>query len=196
MDHGDFKDLTRRKASDKILPDKAISIANNPKYDVYQRVFVSMVYKFFDNRISNGAIKNENMSNKGLPEEIHKPIIRKFKKRKVHSPFIDNSWGDDLTDKRLISKFIKGIRFLLCVIDVFSKYTWVISLKDKKGIIITNAFQKILSESNCKPNKIWADEGSEFCNGSMKSSLKIFLQKSIHHITKENLLLLKDLLKP
>ena len=188
--------MTRRKASDKILPDKAISIANNPKYDVYQRVFVSMVYKSFDNRISNGAIKNENMSNKGLPEEIHKPIIRKFKKRKVHSPFIDNSWGDDLTDKRLISKFIKGIRFLLCVIDVFSKYTWVISLKDKKGIIITNAFQKFLSESNCKPNKIWADEGSEFCNRSMKSSLKIFLQKSIQHITKENLLLLKDLLKP
>ena len=74
--------MTRRTASDKILLDKAISIANNLKYDVYQRVFVSMVYKFFDNRISNEAIKNENMSNKGLPEEIHKPIIKNLKKEK------------------------------------------------------------------------------------------------------------------
>ena len=55
---------------------------------------------------------------------------------------------------QLISKFNKGIRFLLCVIDIFSKYAWVIPLKDKKGITITNAFQKILDESNCKPNKI------------------------------------------
>ena len=74
--------MTRRTASDKILLAKAISIANNLKYDVHQRVFVSMVYKFFDNRISNEAIKNENMSNKGLPEEIHKPIIKNLKKEK------------------------------------------------------------------------------------------------------------------
>ena len=133
---------------------------------------------------------------KGYLKKYINQLLENLKKKKVRSPFIDNSWDDDLADKRLISQFIKGIRFLLCVIDVFSKYTWVISLKDKKGIIITNAFQKILNESNCKPNKIWADEGSEFCNRSMKSSLKIFLQKSIQHITKENLLLLKDLLKP
>ena len=63
---------------------------------------------------------------------------------------------------QLISKFNKGIRFLLCIIDIFSKYTWVIPLKDKKGITITNAFQKILYKSNRKPNKIWVDKGSEF----------------------------------
>ena len=65
---------------------------------------------------------------------------------------------------QLISKFNKGFRFLLCVIDIFSKYAWVVSLKDKKGITITNAFQKILKESNRKPNKIWVDKGSEFYN--------------------------------
>ena len=70
---------------------------------------------------------------------------------------------------QLISNFNKWFRFLLCVIDIYSKYAWVILLKDEKGITITNAFQKILDESNRKPNKIWVDIGSEFCNLSMKS---------------------------
>ena len=118
------------------------------------------------------AIKNENIYNKELAEELHKPIIRKFNKRKAHSPFIDNIWGADLADMQLIRKCNKGFRFLLCVIDIYSKYARVISLKDKKGITITNAFQKTLDESNCKPNKIWVDKGSEFYNRSMKSWLE------------------------
>ena len=73
---------------------------------------------------------------------------------------------------QLINKFNKGFRCLLCVIDIFSKYAWVVSLKDKKGITITNAFQKILKESNKKPNKIWVDKGGEFYNSSVKKWLK------------------------
>ena len=73
---------------------------------------------------------------------------------------------------QLISKFNKGFRFLLCVIDIFSKYAWVISLKDKKVISIVNAFQKILKESDRRPNKIWVDKGSEFYNNSFKKWLK------------------------
>ena len=72
----------------------------------------------------------------------------------------------------LISKFNNGFRFLLCVIDIFSKYTSVISLKDKKGVSIVNAFQKILKDSNRKPNKIWVDKGNEFYNNSFKKWLK------------------------
>ena len=72
----------------------------------------------------------------------------------------------------MIRRFNKGIRFLLCVTDIFSKCTWVIPLKDKKGITSTNAFQKILEESNCKPRKIWVDEGSKFYNRSTKSWLE------------------------
>ena len=67
---------------------------------------------------------------------------------------------------QLITKFNKGFRFLLCVIDVFSKYAWVVPLKDKKGVSIVNAFQKILDDSNRKPNKIWVDKGSEFYDDS------------------------------
>ena len=67
---------------------------------------------------------------------------------------------------QLISKFNKEFRFLLCVIDIFSKYAWVVPLKDKKGVSIVDAFQKILNDSNRKPNKIWVDKGSEFYNNS------------------------------
>ena len=69
---------------------------------------------------------------------------------------------------QLISKFNKGFRFLLCVINIFSKYAWVIPLKNKKGISIVNAFQKTLKESHRRPNKIWVDKGSEFYNNSFK----------------------------
>ena len=79
-----------------------------------------------------GTVKYENISNKELAKELHKTIIRKFNKRKAHSPFIDNIWGTDVADMQLISKFNKGFRFLLCVIDIYSKYAWVIPLKDKR----------------------------------------------------------------
>ena len=74
-------------------------------------------------------------------------IIRKFKKRKVYSSFKDNIWGIDLADMRLISKYNKGIRYLLCAIDLFITYAWVVPLKDKKGTTIVNAFQSILDSS-------------------------------------------------
>ena len=92
--------------------------------------------------------------------------------KKVNSPFTDNIWGTDLADMALISKFNKGFQFLLCVIDIYTKYPWVIPLRDKKGITITNAIQKCLDESNRKPNKIRVHKGSEFYNRSMKSVLQ------------------------
>ena len=73
---------------------------------------------------------------------------------------------------QLISKFNKGFRFLLCVIDIFSKYAWVVPLKDKKGVSIVDAFEKILDDSNRKPNKLWVDKGSGFCNNCFKKWLK------------------------
>ena len=97
---------------------------------------------------------------------------------------------------QLISKFNKGICFLLCVIDIYSKYAWVIPLKDKRGITITNAFQSILDESNRKPNKKWVDKGGEFCNRLMKSWLEKDAIKMCSAHMKENMLLLKDLVEP
>ena len=107
-----------------------------------------------------------------LAEELHKPIIRKPKELTIYSGFKDNIWGADLADIQLISMFDKVFRFLLCVIDIFSKYDRVVYLKDKKGITITNIFQEILKESRTKANKIWVDKGSEFYNSSFKKWLK------------------------
>ena len=102
---------------------------------------------------------------------MHKPIIRDFKKRTVYSGLKDNIWGADVADIQTITKFNKGTRFLLHVIDIFSKYAWVIPLKDKKGVTIVNAFQKILNYSMRKPNKIWVDKGCEFYNSFFKKWL-------------------------
>ena len=125
-----------------------------------------MVYNFFEKKSSGSSVgmhgKNKIKQNHQLPDELHKPIIKEFKKRTVYSGFKDNILGSGLADMQLISTFDKGFRFLLCVIDIFSKYAWVVPLKDKKGITITNAFQNILDGSNRKPNKIWVDKGSEF----------------------------------
>ena len=165
--YSDSKDLTKRTIADKNLKNRPFDIAKDPKYDGYQRGLASMVYKFFDSKVSGSGAKLI-PENKQLANELHKPIIRKFEKRKVYSTFKDNIWGVDLADMQLLSKYNKGIRFLLCVIDIFSKYAWVVALKDKKGITIVKAFQSILKQLNKKPNKIWVDKGSEFYNAYCK----------------------------
>ena len=171
MAYGDFKDIPKRTAADKVLRNKAFKIASDQKYDGYQRGLASMVYKFFDKKSQGKGLANNN-ENIQLANQLHRPIIKKFNKRKVYSSFKDNIWGVDLADMQLLSKLNKGFRSLLCVIDIFSKYAWVIPLKDKKGISIVNAFQIILKKSNRKPNKIWIDKGNEFYNSSFKKWLK------------------------
>ena len=157
MAYGDFKDLARKTASDKVLRDKAFNIAKNPKYDGYQRVLASMVYQFVDKTFKGIGVNNEIKQTEQLAEQLQKPLIKKFKRRKLFSSFKDNIWGADLADMQLISKFNKGFRFLLCVIDIFSKYAWFVILKDKKGMTIVNAFQKIINDSKRKANAIWVD---------------------------------------
>ena len=103
-----------------------------------------MVYKFFDKKTAGRGVKYM-PQNEQLAEELQKPII---------------------------SKFNKGFRFLLCVIDIFSKYAWVVPLKGKKGVSIVNAFQSILKKSNRKPNKIWVHKGGEFYNNLFKKWLQ------------------------
>ena len=98
-------------------------------------------------------------------------LLESSKKRKIYSSFTDNIWGVNLADMQLISKCNKGIRHLLCVIDLFSKYAWV-KHKHKKGVSIVNAFQNILDSSKRKPNKIWVDQGSELYNNVFKKFLK------------------------
>ena len=118
-----------------------------------------------DKSVWGSGVIIEVKHNEQLAKELHKPIIRNFLKRPVYSGFKDNIWGADLADMQLISKFDKGFRFF---IDIFSKYAWVVALKYKKGVSIVDAFEKILDDSNRKPNKILVDKGSEFYNNSFK----------------------------
>ena len=114
------KDLARRTKSDNVLRDKAFKIASDPKYDGYQRGLASMVYQFFDKKSSGSGITNE--PNYNLANELHKPIIRKFKKSKVYSSFRDNIWGVALADMQSLSKYDRGISIycvqLICIVDM------------------------------------------------------------------------------
>ena len=131
MAYGDFKDFAKRTFADEVLRGKAFKIASDQKYDGYERGLASMVYIFFDKK-TQGSGRSlqvaDDKENIQLANELHKPIIRKLKKRKVYSSF----WGVGLADMQLLGKYNKGYRFLLCVIDIYSKYAWVVPLKDKK----------------------------------------------------------------
>ena len=107
----DHKNLKNRTEADKVLRDKAYDIASNPKYDGYQRGLASMAYKFFDKKsMGSGIARNTTKSSSSiLADELHKPIIRKFNKRKVYSQFKDNIWGVDLADMQSLSRKNKGI---------------------------------------------------------------------------------------
>ena len=104
---------------------------------------------------------------------------------------------------QLISKYNKGVRILLCVIDIFNKYAWVVPLKDKKGVSIVAAFQSILKQSNRKPNKIWVDKSflqqnfkqKNFTTLLLKNGCKAMILLCIQRITKENPSSLIDLLE-
>ena len=115
----DHKDLINRTKADKVLRDKAYNFASNPKYDGYQRGLASMVYKIFDKKSVGSGINKEKLSSSILADELHEPIIKKFEKRKVYSQFKDNIWGVDLADMQSLSRKNKGIKYLLCVIDLY-----------------------------------------------------------------------------
>ena len=168
--YADHKDLINGTEAEKVLKD-AYDIASNPEYDGYQRGLASMVCKFFDKKSAGSGINTIKSSSSILTDELHKPVIRKFLKRKVYSQFKDNIWGVDLADMQSLSRKNKGIKYLLCVIDLCNKYAFVIPVKDKKGISVTNGFNKIIKQSNRKPNKIWVDQGGEFCNNVFKKWL-------------------------
>ena len=107
-----------------------------------------------------------------LADELHKPIRRKFKTRRVISNGIDEIWSADLVFMDKLSKWNKGYKYLLTIIDVFSKFAWAIQLKDKKGTSITNAFNNIVINDKRKPEYLWVDKGSEFYNKTFKEWLK------------------------
>ena len=109
-----------------------------------------------------------------LAEELHKPITRNFKKRRVISYGVDRIWAADLVEMQKYSKWNKGVKYLLMVIDVFRKYGWIVPLKDKKTESVSLAFDHIFKKSKRKPENLWTDKGSEF----ICKHFKDFLEKN------------------
>ena len=130
MVYGYFQDLHRRTASDKILQDQGLNTAQNPKDDGCQKNLASMVYKCFDIKSPDGAVKSKTMPNHKLAKEWQKPVIRKFEKRNAHSSSENNNWGADLADIQIISKFNKGIGFyyvlLISSANTHGLFLWII----------------------------------------------------------------------
>ena len=145
--NSDSKDLARRTTLYKVLKDRTYEIARNRGYDGYQRTLANMDYKFCDKRTGSGVSVNEQ-----LAKELHKPVVKKFKRRKAYAKFKDNIRAADLAQMESLPSKTKKGKYLLYVTDVFTKYVWVKPLKDKKGKTVLNIFNEIVNESNCKPN--------------------------------------------
>ena len=114
--------------------------------------------------------KNKTKKQKQLADELHKPIKRKFTRRRVIANHIDGIWAADLVEMQRFSKWNKGYKYLLMVIEVFSKYGWIIPLKDKKGETVSKAFKTIFIKGR-KPEYLWTDKGKEFYNKYLKELL-------------------------
>ena len=125
-----------------------------------------MVYSLFDKKTESGISVN-----KQLAEELYKPVIKKFKRKKVYARFKDNFFTADLAEMESLYSTNKNVKYLLCVIDFFTKYAWVKPLKDKNTKTVLNALIEIVNESNRKPNQLWVDQGREFYNKLMQEWL-------------------------
>ena len=168
--YSDSKGLAKRTVSDKVLKDRAYEIAINPKYNGYQR---GLAYKFFEKKTGSGASVNEE-----LAEELHKPVIKIFKRGTVHMRIRDNIWAVDLAEMESLSSKNQFVRYLF-VLDVFTKYAWVEPLKDKKAKTVCNGFIEAVNESKSKPNKLWVDQGRKFYNNFYNFIKEKWLDHSI-----------------
>ena len=118
------------------------------------------------------GIKKNSRWTDALAEELHKPVTRKFQKRRVIARGVDKIWAADLVDMKAFAKDNEGVKYLLTVLDVFSKYGWILPLKTKTGVEVANALRQIFKER--KPEKLWVDKGKEFYNKDVKSLIDIY----------------------
>ena len=133
-----------------------------------ERLDKSIVSKLIGMKVKFGM----GVKKKTLAEELHKPVKRKFKRRTVLVNGINKIWAADLVDMQTFTKFNRGVKYLLAVIDVFSKYGWLIPLKDKTGKSVASALKTIFKER--KSGKMWVDKGKEFYNKDVKDLITLY----------------------
>ena len=166
---------TRNNVCDKNMLQEMKNIYNPTLWERMERGLVSTLIgtkKTLWLGCSNGNRLYQKKKFSVLAEELHKPVKRKFNKRRVLVNGIDKIWAADLADMTALSKENNGVNFLLLVIDIFSKYGWIIPLKDKKGETVANALKTIFKER--KPGKLWTDKGREFYNKDVKDLIELY----------------------
>ena len=166
--YNENSDTKDRNISDIALAHRADEIANNPKYDDIQRKDANFISGIMKTKAKFGL----GVWNEELADELHAPVKRKFKRRRVVSYGVDDVWSCDLVEMQEWKKQNKGYRYMLNVIDVHSKYAWSVPLKDKTGKTVLGAFKQIVNSSGRKPDHIWVDEGKEFYNKDMDEWIK------------------------
>ena len=167
--------VTRNNVCDKNMLKEMKDIYNPTLRERMERGLVSTLIgtkKRFGWGVTTGTgyIKKKNFS--VLAEELHKPVKRKFKKRRVMVNGIDKIWAADLADMKAFEDYNDGYTFLLLVIDIFSKYGWIVPLKNKKGKTVAEALKNIFEKR--KPEKLWTDKGTEFKNKDVKKLIEIY----------------------
>ena len=120
--------------------------------------------------------KQQQQQQQLLAKEVFSPQMSMFRRERIIPLYKDGTWSADLIDKSSLSKYNNNYKFILTLIDIFTKYAWAIPLKNKSGLSITNGFKIVLGESR-KPEKLWVDRGSEFYNKTFKSLLKEYETK-------------------
>ncbi len=105
-----------------------------------------------------------------MATELHKKVTKKFQRRRVIVHDIDEIWGADLVDMQENEKTNDGNKYILTIIDCFSRYAWAIPLKNKSGVVVTDAFIKLFAVGRI-PTKLWVDQGSEFYNSNLKKNI-------------------------
>ena len=166
--YNENSDTKVRNISDIALAHRADEIANNLMYDDVQRKDANFISGIMKTKAKFGL----GVWNEELADELHAPVRRKFKRRRVISYGVDDVWSCDLVEMQEWKKQNKGYRYMLNVIDVHSKYAWSIPLKDKTGKTVLDAFKQIVNSSGRKPDHIWVDEGKEFYNKHMDEWIK------------------------
>ena len=167
-------DTKVRNISDLALAHRADEIANNPVYDAIQRKDANFISKIMKTKakFGFGLSLPPTTWNEDLADELHAPVKRKFQRRHVISYGVDDVWSCDLVEMQEWSKQNKGYRYMLNVVDVFSKFAWSVKLFDKKGKTVLAAFKQIVKSSGRKPGHLWVDQGKEFYNRDIDEWIK------------------------
>jgi Phospholipase A2-like domain len=169
MAYSAFPDTKMRNVADRVMVSELNEIPNPTIRERVERAVIKPILSTKANFGLGLSKKSKNLKwTDELADELHKPVTKHFRKRRVEVRGVDKIWAADLVDMQAFSEYNNGFKYLLCVIDNFSKYGWIVMLKDKSGKSVAHAFEKIFSLGR-KPEKLWVDKGKEFYNKDVKA---------------------------